>query len=115
MPNAREKLIEIVGGVLNNLPWGEISLHTAEDIADRLIEHGFTFATDNNVGDKWISVKDRLPDTFGEYIVTVEDAFGKRYSDYADYDPYDLYWRTGLHRGVDEMVTHWMPLPEPPK
>lgn len=64
---------------------------------------------------RWIPVTERLPDTFGEYIVAVQDAFGKRYSDYADFDLYKLYWRTGLHRGVDEIVTHWMPLPEPPK
>ena len=42
MPNTREKLIELVDNVLRYLPWGEISSHTAEDIADHLIANGVT-------------------------------------------------------------------------
>ena len=38
----REKLIELVNDVLNYLPWGEISSHTAKEIADHLIANGVT-------------------------------------------------------------------------
>ena len=42
MPNTREKLIGFTNAVLRCLPWGEISSHTAEDIADHLIDNGVT-------------------------------------------------------------------------
>ena len=51
----REKLIELIDQVLRCLPWGEISSHTAEDIADRLIDNGVTIQ-------RWIPVTERLPD-----------------------------------------------------
>lgn len=38
----REKLIELANDVLNYLPWGEISSHTAKEIADHLIANGVT-------------------------------------------------------------------------
>ena len=63
---------------------------------------------------KWIPVGERLPEKYGEYIVTVQEETGELYSDYADYDPYQQRWRTGLFLGVRDKVTHWMPLPEPP-
>lgn len=114
MPNTREKekLIDIVcnaaqiNGCIhscNHPPCAMVGI-----IVDALIANGVTVQ-------KWIPVTERLPETFGAYLVTVQDAFGKRYSDYADYDPYKLYWRTGLNRGTDEYITHWMPLPEPPR
>ncbi len=63
---------------------------------------------------KWIPVTERLPETFGEYIVTVKALDGTFYFDYADYDPFQQRWTTGLYRCPKEEVTHWMPLPEPP-
>lgn len=82
--------------------------------ADHLIANGVTFATDKNVG-HWIPVTERLPETFGEYLVAVKDVSGQVYSDYADYDPFRQKWTTGLFLGVRDKITHWMPLPEPPK
>lgn len=64
---------------------------------------------------RWIPVTERLPDTFGQFIVAVNNDFGHGYSDYADYDPYQRSWRTGLSLNGTEDVTHWMPLPKPPK
>jgi hypothetical protein len=64
---------------------------------------------------KWIPVSERLPDKFGEYIVAVTEETGEIYSDYADFDPYQQRWKTGLFLGCRDKVTHWMPLPEPPK
>lgn len=45
----RKKLTELVKDVLDYLPWGQISSHTAKEIADHLVENGVTFAKDNNV------------------------------------------------------------------
>ena len=52
MDKLREKLIELVKDILDWVPWGQISSHTAEDVADHLIDYGVTFATDNNDGSK---------------------------------------------------------------
>jgi hypothetical protein len=98
----REKLIEL--------------LITAKDIitlgkqADFLIANGVTFATDTNVPSKWISVKDRLPDD------SIPSTFYLCY--WNGYIRVCKYWRTRKvfeHRGKTVKVTHWMPLPEPPK
>ena len=43
--------------------------HYIENLADYLIAHGVTFATDNNVPCKWIPVSERLPGKEGVYIV----------------------------------------------
>lgn len=63
---------------------------------------------------EWISVKDRLPERRGRYIVAVCNYIGK-------IDVFDL-WFDYPEWYIDEdddlyqfEVTHWMPLPEPPK
>lgn len=59
---------------------------------------------------KWISVKDRLPDEFKNVIVA--NKRGKTYDiDKAWWNGYS--WdRCG--KGPYRNVTHWIPLPEPP-
>ena len=64
---------------------------------------------------KWIDVNNKLPNYFGSFIVAVKEGTGNQYSDYACYDPYQQKWKTGLLLGRMDMITHWMPLPEPPK
>ena len=63
---------------------------------------------------KWISVKERLPKYFDHVLInapgdkpftTVHEAHLRK----------DGLWDTGLYRYDREDVTHWMPLPEPPK
>jgi len=81
---------------------------------EQMVEH--YFATDNNVGSKWIPVSERLPDTFGSFVVAVRIPTRKRtYSDCADFDPFAKKWTPSLYWGKGMNVTHWMPLPEPPK
>lgn len=65
---------------------------TKEEFADHLIAHGVTMQ-------EWISVKDRLPVKNGEHILVC----------------YDDGWVCDQYTPVDGGVTHWMPLPQPPK
>ena len=115
MEDIKEKLIELVNAVLNCLPWGEISSHTAEDIVDRLIEYGATFAEDNNVPSKWISVNDRLPEK-DQIVLCYKAGRGVRIGKHLV-----ATFADGVSAFKDCLLdyafgaTHWMPLPEPPK
>lgn len=73
--------------------------------------------TDINVGNKWISVNDRLPDKMGRYICRY--VFGEN----TDY-PFEqvLYYYTAVEKphfqnegSLGLRVTHWMPLPDGPE
>lgn len=83
-------------------------------VADHLLANGVTFATDNNVGGKWIPVTERLPGT-EKVLITDGDIVMRGYR------RSDGVWKYGvdLHEVWENMslrpVTHWMPLPEPPK
>ena len=78
-------------------------------------EKGYADATDNNVGCKWIPVTERLPE--GDKVVLCYKAdrgirFGKLL---------DATYADGVQAFMDRDrtfafgVTHWMPLPQPPK
>ena len=83
-----------------------------------------------DVAQEWISVKDRLPERDGAYLVTT-NSFGDRQSvkfrwfakDGEMVDAYDLAGQKDVWYLYDiecgyvsiKTVTHWMPLPEPPK
>lgn len=62
----------------------------------------------------WISVKDRLPEERGRYIVAVCDYKGKIgvFDLWFDYPEWYIDEDDDLYQFE---VTHWMPLPEPPK
>lgn len=72
----------------------------ARNIADHLISNGITVQ-------EWISVKDRLPEENTTVIVATDDGivFQCLYS----YDGWDL-WDDN-----DVNITHWQPMPQPPK
>ena len=108
----REKLIDILEWYADFLDW-----ERKEDIVDRIME---LFATDNNVGGKWIPVSERLPDAgtnvlvfckgcdYSSILTFRHDRYGNLEFMYQD----DCgYWRKAFRAEV----THWMPLPEPPK
>ena len=112
--DVREKLVELIGSteygngslVGNNFQKGFI-----EKIASNLIAHGVTVQ-------EWISVKDRLPEE-GDYALCVLKGFnygGKIQvckfvpADKFKDKPYFEHFRNGF-----PSVTHWMPLPQPPK
>ena len=109
MPNTREKLIELLMQA-NNLVtdasvfgFGAISYQQQLEMeADHLIANGVTVQ-------KWIPVTERLPDECKEVLAyrftgCEVDSCVSHQKAYWSYDPVS-----------DYPVTHWMPLPEPPK
>ena len=103
--DVREKLVELILSTDLSLSYSHES--DALNIADVLIDHGVTVQ-------EWISVKDRLPNYFEHVLInapgdkpftTVHEAHLRK----------DGLWDTGLYRYDKEDVTHWMPLPQPPK
>ena len=106
--DVREKLIYLVKNALraygNDL---EKTVEPYEFIADFLIHSGVTVQ-------EWISVKDRLPEA-GEYVVCI-----------AKRNPFSMFmpmvarikkngWVNPITEQYISEVTHWIPLPEPPK
>jgi len=62
---------------------------------------------------EWISVKDRLPES-GKAVLTYSPAFHILIASCVNNDARIWRWWFEL-REVRESITHWMPLPEPPK
>lgn len=81
---------------------------TAEELAEYLISAGLTVQT-------WIPVTERLPNAHDSCIVYRKGTFGHfsmlYYTPALGFHFYDSEWGDVT---VDN-VTHWMPLPEPPK
>ena len=68
---------------------------------------------------EWISVKDRLPENEGRLIVLCEKVvmpahFYPEYVGGPNFEECDIYSNCADFLDLDK-VTHWMPLPEPPK
>ena len=106
--DVREKLVEILkqapfeGKVLDEWWWEE----KIKRIADHLISSGVTVQG-------WISVRDRLPEKGEEVLVfdTRENWIG-----FAWLRPDETWTALGFDFPFDlGEVTHWMPLPNPPK
>ena len=60
---------------------------------------------------KWISVAERLPDEDDLYLVCGVWGSGKQVVDTCEYKVHDGYFSAAWNFDV----THWMPLPQPPK
>ena len=98
--DVREKLVELLDIII------QPGQKTLGDIADYLISHGVTVQ-------EWISVEDRLPEEKVNCIVHYKH----------DYCDNDGYWAIGtcfydgekFRINLSYKVTHWMPLPQPPK
>jgi hypothetical protein len=71
---------------------------------------------DGRAAGRWIPVSERLPDKEGSYLVC-----STRNSVYVTHFHTDRYFKNGYFRLAgfavrgDSKITHWMPLPEPPK
>ena len=127
MMDIREKLVEIMEDLGCNDEYckdcefcNDIDgcVHRQKEIiADRLIANGVTVQ-------EWISVDDRSPDKDGCYIVTACDE-GCSCGDGIWYDTvvieaehYKGEWswnENGTEYDITDLVTHWMPMPNPPK
>ena len=98
--DVRERLIDLLTGY---------SIDTKPDVeyvADHLIANGVTVQ-------EWISVDDRLPEEKVDCIVHYKHA----YCDNDDYWEIGICFYDGEKFQINQAykVTHWMPLPEPPK
>lgn len=81
-------------------------------LATKLDEAGYRKdVTDNNVGGKWIPVTERLPDSGKCVLIYSEDGMVAEGS----YTAYDKKWFLFRWSVKGQKVTHWMPLPTPPK
>lgn len=110
MDNTREKLIELCEKALNYDGTGREIRFTGGDVTPCLIANGVTVQ-------EWIPVTERLPDNSVKYIVVADS---KYHSDMRVVSAKSLmveeFW--GMPIGYfahGQQVTHWMPLPEPPK
>ena len=126
--DVREKLVELLAEYFNigdsyayNLTrvksafaCGTVGLDDFEEFDDETVKDIASYLTDNGVTvQEWISVKDRLPEEKVNCIVHYKHA-------YCDNDDY---WAIGIcfydgekfQIGLSYRVTHWMPLPKPPK
>lgn len=83
---------------------------TSKGLAYHLLANGVTFATDNHVGGKWIPVTERLPKN-GE-VVLCNTIYFVEVLQWAERVETWCGQYQGYHKSH---VTHWMPLPEPPK
>ena len=112
----KEKLVEL----LSQVQYQGNAVHGYHDkyilnseLADNLIANGVTFATDNNVGSKWIPVTERLPKNFISVLVHIPEmnpcpAVMEAYR-------FDDGWVTKMAAFDINCATHWMPLPTAPE
>lgn len=99
--DVREKLVELIESARY---WGS---NTSEEIADNLLENGVTVQ-------EWISVKDMLPED-GEYVVCIakRNPFSRFMPMVARIEKNG--WVNPITEQYISDVTHWMPIPQPPK
>ena len=109
-----EKLIELLCqatfGVNKQTIKSYLPPSAIAEVADHLIANGVTVQ-------EWISVKDRLPEEHGWYLIVVN---GK--VEAARREPFLMFgeiWNNDATGGYsiipEKEVTHWMPMPQPPK
>ena len=99
--DVREKLVELIESARY---WGS---NTSEEIAENLLENGVTVQ-------EWISVDDKLPEV-GGYVVCIakRNPFSRFMPMVARIEKNG--WVNPITEQYISDVTHWMPLPHPPK
>ena len=96
--DVREKLVELLDRFVYDEWYGN------NDIAEKLISHGVTVQ-------EWISVTERLPES-GKESVLIALRWGEVDIGWCE----DGRWRSEfVNEYEDGEVTHWMPIPQPPK
>ena len=101
--NVREKLVEI----LRKPIFPHELVDPTEAVADYLLDSGVTVQ-------EWISVKDRLPEA-GGYVVCIakRNPFSRFMPMVARIEKNG--WVNPMTEQYISEVTHWMPMPNPPK
>ena len=93
---------------------GTVGLDDFEEFDDEMVKDIASYLTDNGVTvQEWISVDERLPEEKVNCIVHYKHA----YCDNDDYWAIGICFYNGEKFQMDwsYKVTHWMPLPKPPK
>ena len=108
--DVREKLVELIeesGACFDCFPVSGYEKNQIEKIASNIIDNGVTVQ-------EWISVNDRLPEPYVSVLVnmpgekpfpTVREGFISN----------DGIWQSAMFRREPGEVTHWQPMPQPPK
>ena len=101
------KLTDIL---LDELPEEHPWKGNIKGLVEKLIAHGVTVQ-------EWISVKDRLPEECGVFLVCgnrggIYTAEFRKFSDFGGEYPH---WHKLNSKNHHCEPTHWMPLPQPPK
>lgn len=106
--NVREKLVE-------QLRWwsDECDRTNFGCQARKLLVEAADYISNGVTVQEWVDVKDRLPEESGMYIVTANDGHAQRVS-FVQWQKKNRMWNLTGARSYWR-VTHWMPLPEPPK
>ena len=111
----RERLFQLIGQVQDEgLDYSDVVVvykTSNERLTDYLINNGVTFAKDINVP-SWIPVTERLPVDWCPVLVMIRDVEKPLLGSYRGNVWFHEMWNTNFINGA---VTHWMPLPEPPK
>ena len=98
--DVKEKLKDILDEFVYDEWYGN------DDIAEKLISKGVTVQ-------EWISADDRLPEEDGYYLCCIKSSLfpDRVYIDILECD------KGSFEEGhiYTDTVTHWMPLPQPPK
>lgn len=112
----REKLIELLGNSFDK-QYSKRGLLTAPHTADDLIANGVVVSKMETTT-KWIPVTERLPEKHEHILALTPNKIHGGYHKWLIwYDPKSGFYDSDPEWGDIEMddVTHWMPLPEPPK
>ena len=107
----REKLIEFIRKADKEDYLSRTQDEHYAAMAGSLIANGVTFAKDINAHSKWIPVSERLPKRNEKVLVC--DAREDYVSIWENFD--DGLWFGDEITWATEDITHWMPMPEPPK
>lgn len=87
--------------------WRDQLLYEAADAIEVLAKNATTTP-------RWISVEERLPFDSGKYLCKIKCPKGE-WIEIDHWDGEDWYSTDWHDEKATEAVTHWMPLPEPPK
>lgn len=129
----RERIIELLESAESAVYWNSSDQGFIQKIADHLLANGIRMEpkqATSNENKRWIPVTERLPDEDGKFLVhriifggvstmsVVGFARnGKKVHEYDLRKKKNVWYEYDSEVGyyAIDTVTHWMPLPEPPK